>query len=618
MYLPRKTHDLPPQGHAKVTQTARQASGADTLDHAMSKGIRHLGDFTTNPRVLVIAAIALVVGTGGVISGVILLKLIRLCTNIAYFGSFSLADLPLGHSPLGPVAILVPVAGALIIGLMARYGSEKIRGHGIPEAIEAILLGRSRLDLKVAILKPLSSAISIGTGGPFGAEGPIIMTGGAIGSLIAQLLPVSDNERKTLLVAGAAAGMTTVFGTPIAAVMLAVELLLFEWTPRSFVPVAVAAITAEVERTWLGLPSPLFPFLGGMDITLAATLCWVLVGLLSGLLSGLLTRLVYACEDGFLKLPIHWMWWPMLGGLVVGIGGWIDPRALSVGYDNIAQMLQGTMPSPAALLLLAVKAIIWAVALGSGTSGGVLAPLLIMGGGMGAALAHVLPAASPGFWALLAMAATMGGTMRSPLTATFFAAELTGNTHVLLPLMAACVTAHLVTVLLMRRSILTEKVARRGHHLSREYRVDPFTLTRAGDIMTTEVQTVPDSMTLHQAAAFLADPETAHPSFPVVDAARRVLGIVDPPTVLRWRRAGRHRDDTLGSLVGKGRAIVAYPDEYLDGLIDRMTRANVAHIPVVSREDARLVGYIGWRDLMNVRARLQAEERDRVVFYRVR
>ncbi len=224
---------------------------------------------------------------------------------------------------------------------MARYGSPKIRGHGIPEAIEAILLGRSRLDLKVAILKPLSSAIAIGTGGPFGAEGPIIMTGGAIGSLIAQLLPVSDNERKTLLVAGAAAGMTTVFGTPIAAIMLAVELLLFEWTPRSFIPVAVAAIVAAVERSLLHLPTPLFPFSGAVDISALGLASWVLIGLLSGLLSGVLTQLVYACEDGFLKLPIHWMWWPMLGGLVVGIGGLVEPQALGVGYDNIQAMLQG-------------------------------------------------------------------------------------------------------------------------------------------------------------------------------------------------------------------------------------------------------------------------------------
>ncbi|MGH7114967.1 MAG: chloride channel protein [Stellaceae bacterium] len=415
-----------------------------------------LGDFTTRPRVLVISAIAILVGTAGVVTGIILLRLIYLITNLAYFGRVAFTSPDIGLSPLGYAAVAVPVVGSLLVGLMARYGTDKIRGHGIPEAIEAILLGRSRLDVKVAILKPLSSAIAIGTGGPFGAEGPIIMTGGAIGSLIAQLLPVSDTERKTLLVAGAAAGMTTVFGTPIAAMMLAAELLLFEWTPRSFVPVAVASITAAFERSLTHLASPLFPFHGGMELSLIAILCWVLVGLLSGLLSGVLTQLVYGCEDLFLKLPIHWMWWPMIGGLVVGLGGLVNANALGVGYSNIAQMLQGGMPSLAGLSLTVVKAIIWAVALGSGTSGGVLAPLLIMGGGMGVILAHYLPLASPGFWALLAMAATMGGTMRSPLTATFFAVELTGNTHVLLPLITACITAHLVTVLLMRRSILTE------------------------------------------------------------------------------------------------------------------------------------------------------------------
>ncbi len=412
--------------------------------------------------------------------------------------------------------------------------------------------------------------------------------------------------------------MTTVFGTPIASIMLAVELLLFEWTPRSFVPVAAAAIVADVERNWLALPSPLFPFAGGMATSWLGLGCWILMGLLSGLLSGVLTQLVYACEDRFMKLPIHWMWWPMIGGLVVGIGGLIDPRALSVGYDNIALMLQGGIGPASALHLLVVKAIIWAVALGSGTSGGVLAPLLIMGGCLGAALAHILPAASSGFWPLLAMCATMGGTMRSPLTATFFAVELTGNTHVLLPLVTACVTAHVVTVLLLRRSILTEKVARRGHHLAREYHVDPFTLTRVGDVMMTEVETLPDSMTLHQLAAFLTNPDTKHPSFPIVDTERHVLGIVDPPTVLRWRRAGRGRQTPARELLANTRPTVAFPDEYLDGLVDRMMNANVAHLPVISREDTRLVGYIGWKDLLRVRARLQAEERQRVVLYRVR
>lgn len=574
-----------------------------------------LGDFTTNPRVLVVAALAALVGTFGVGAGVVLLNLIRLCTNLAYFGRFSLADLPLRLSPLGLAAVVVPVIGALIVGLMARYGSEKIRGHGIPEAIEAILLGRSRLDWKVAILKPLSSAIAIGSGGPFGAEGPIIMTGGAIGSLIAQVLPVSDSERKTLLVAGAAAGMTTVFGTPIAAVMLAVELLLFEWTPRSFIPVAVAAIIADVERTALGLPSPLFPFLGGMDTSATALLAWLLIGLLSGLLSGLLTRLVYACEDGFLKLPIHWMWWPMLGGVVVGVGGLIEPRALGVGYANIAAMLQGGVVPTSALLLLVVKAIIWAVALGSGTSGGVLAPLLIMGGAMGAALAHIFPAASPGFWALMAMCATMGGTMRSPLTATFFAVELTGNTHVLLPLITACVTAHAVTVLLMRRSILTEKVARRGHHLAREYRVDPFALTRVQEVMATKVETLPETMTLREVTAFLTDPTTRHPSFPVIDADRRVLGIVSPPAVMAWRRQGIRRDTPLRTLLAGQPVVTAYPDEYLEGIVNRMMALNIGRLPVIARDDGRLVGYIGWKDLLHVRGKIVAEETQRMAFF---
>ncbi|TPM92067.1 chloride channel protein [Mesorhizobium sp. B2-1-3A] len=571
----------------------------------------HLRDFTTDARVLTIATIAVVVATAGLFAGIVLLKLIRLATNIAYFGQFTLDDLKLQDTPLGYAAVVVPVIGALIIGLMARYGSEKIRGHGIPEAIEAILLGRSKLDAKVAILKPLSSAISIGSGGPFGAEGPIIMTGGAIGSLIAQMLPVTDNERKTLLVAGAAAGMTTVFGTPIAAIMLAVELLLFEWTPRSFIPVAVAAIVAEVERTVLHLPGPIFPFQGGMAVSFTGLGGWVLVGICAGLLSGLLTQMVYACEDAFQKLPIHWMWWPMIGGLVVGIGGLIEPRALGVGYDNIADMLDGRTIAAAALLLLVVKAIIWSVALGSGTSGGVLAPLLIMGGAMGAVLAGILPAADPGFWALLAMAATMGGTMRAPLTATFFAVELTGNTHVLVPLIAACAAAHAVTVLLMKRSILTEKIARRGHHLVREYRVDPFALTRVREVMTSQVESVPATMTLHGAAAFLTAPETRHPSFPVIDENGQVLGLIDPPAILRWRRAGTHRTTTLGELLAGSKVTLAFPDEYLEGLSDKLLMANVSHLPVVSREDAKLVGYVGWKDLMRVRSRKQAEERDR-------
>jgi chloride channel protein, CIC family len=615
-----KADKVPAAGAPPADRPAPAIRSEIASEERSSEGIRRLGDFTTGPRVLLISAIAVLVGTAGMISGVILLELIRLFTNLSYFGLFSTTVRPFVDSPLGILRVLVPIGGSLIVGLMARYGTEQIRGHGIPEAIEAILLGRSRLNLKVTILKPLSSAIAIGTGGPFGAEGPIIMTGGALGSLIAQMLPVSDTERKTLLVAGAAAGMTTVFGTPIAAVLLAVELLLFEWSPRSFIPVATACIIAEVERTWVGLPSPLFPFDGSMAISFLGLGSWIFVGLLSGLLSGVLTWLVYACEDGFLKLPIHWMWWPLLGGLVVGIGGLIEPNALGVGYSNIAQMVAGHVLPAAAILLLVVKAIIWAVALGSGTSGGVLAPLLIMGGGLGAALAPFLPHASPGFWALLAMCATMGGTMRSPLTATFFAVEVTGNTHVLLPLIAACVTAHTVTVLIMRRSILTEKISRRGHHLTREYRIDPFALMQARDIMASQVESLPGTTTLREAIRLFTRPETKHPSFPVLDPQGRVLGIIDPPTLIAWRRLGRRREDTLAELLAAQdkRIALAYPDEYLEELIERMARANVAHTAVVSPTDQRLVGYVSWRDLLRARSRTKAEETQRVVFYRMR
>jgi CBS domain-containing protein len=398
--------------------------------------------------------------------------------------------------------------------------------------------------------------------------------------------------------------MTGVFGTPIAAVMLAVELLLFEWTPTSFVPVAVAAVVAETGRVWLGLPTPLFPFVGAVAISAPALATWCLVGLASGLLACVLTRLVYLCEDGFGKLPIHWMWWPVIGGLAVGLGGAIDPRALGVGYDNIAAMLGGGLAGGPGVKLLVVKAVIWAVALGSGTSGGVLAPLLMIGGALGAVAGPFLPAAAPGFWALLAMAATMGGAMRSPLTATFFAVELTGNDHLLVPALAACATAHLCTVLLMRRSILTEKVARRGHHITREYRVDPFALTRAGEIMTKSIETVPSSMTLHEAARLFTQADTRHPSFPVVDENGHVKGVIDPPTVLALRRSGKHRRAVIGELLGEGRGapyVVAAPTDYIEALIDRMSEANAARAVVVSGDDQRLVGYVTWKDILGAR-----------------
>src|SRR5262245_13994447 len=370
-----------------------------------------LGDFTTTPRVLVISALAIVIGAVCAFVALALLRLIGLFTNLFYYGRWSSALVsPVGNH-LGWFGVLVPVVGALIIGVMARYGSERIRGHGIPEAIEAILMNGSRVEPKVALLKPISSAISIGSGGPFGAEGPIIMTGGAFGSMIAQLFHLTAAERKTLLVAGAAGGMSATFATPIAAGLLAVELLLFEWKPRRVVPVALAAATAAALRPLLLGPGPLFPV--ATHATTAGTTLgfalfgFALLGLLAGIASSLLTRAVYASEDAFQRLPIHWMWWPALGGVVIGLGGLLQPRALGVGYDVIQDLLAGRLAPTGIAALALVKAAIWSIALGSGTSGGVLAPLLILGGSLGALCGHWIPGGAPALWPLAGMAALL-------------------------------------------------------------------------------------------------------------------------------------------------------------------------------------------------------------------
>jgi chloride channel protein, CIC family len=575
-----------------------------------------LGDFTLDARVLLLATMALVTGTGGVVAAYLLLNLITLCTNIAYFHDFSFVQRDLASASLGPASVLVPVAGALIIGLMARYGSEKIRGHGIPEALEAILIGRSRISLKVAVLKPLSSAISIGTGGPFGAEGPIIMTGGAIGSLFAQLFHITASARKVLLVSGAAAGMTAVFATPIAAVLLAIELLLFEWKPRSFIPVVVACVTAAVERGAFLQAAPLFPYAGTTPTEPAFVLSWLAVGLACGLGSGVLTALVYGAEDGFGRLPLHWMWWPAIGGLFVGVGGLIEPAALGVGYANIANLLSGHMTLRAVLILLAVKAVIWSVALGSGTSGGVLAPLLIMGGALGAVIGNVLPHASPGFWALLGMAAMMGGTMRAPLTGSLFAIELTGDFSAIIPVFAACTTSYAVTALLLKRSILTEKIARRGHHIVREYHVDPFALTVARDVMAKPVDTLPTSMTVADTIAFFTSGEIKHKSYPVVDPDGRLTGIVSRANVLDWIRSSP--DGTLGEAANEPNLVVGYPDEPVGEIADRMVAAEIGRVPIVSREGRHLVGLLARKDLLRARQRVNTEESHREGLWRPR
>ncbi len=445
-----------------------------------------LGDFTTTKRTIAISMIAIAIGVIAGYVALFLLKLIAFFTNVFFFQRFTLDEARPADHHLGLLVIAIPAIGGLIIGLMARFGSDKIRGHGIPEALESIMLRGSRVEPKLAILKPISAAISIGSGGPFGAEGPIIMTGGAFGSLIAQSFRLTAAERKTLLVAGAAGGMSATFGTPIAATLLAVELLLFEWKPRSFIPVMLAAATAMATRHYLFSPQPLFSTGAHASTFEVPTLAAAGVcGIGAGMLATAMTASVYLFEDMFHKLKrIHWMWWPAIGGIVIGIGGVIEPRALGVGYDSIGALLQGHMELAAIALLVVVKWTIWSFSLGSGTSGGVLAPLLMIGCALGALEGHILPFEGSGFWSLVSMGAILGGTMRSPLTGIMFAAEVTHDFDAILPIAIATVIAHGFTVLVLKRSILTEKLVRRGYHITREYAIDPLEVLFVRDVVT--------------------------------------------------------------------------------------------------------------------------------------
>jgi len=573
-----------------------------------------LGDYSTDRRVLVLSAMAVLVGIFGALAARALDLLIVLITNLCYFGRFSFARVSPAANTLGVWSVLVPVAGGLVIGAMARWGSPKIRGHGIPEALEAILIGGSRLEARVAILKPVSSAISIGTGGPFGAEGPIIMTGGALGSLFEQRFHLSSAERKTLLVAGAAAGMSAIFVSPIAAVLLAVELLLFEWKPRSFIPVAVASVVASVARGPLfGARGPIFPVTPHVALPAALLLGALGIGLAAGLASGGLTALVYAFEDLFEKFRIHWMWWPAIGGLGVGLGGLWNPRVLGVGYDQIQHLLDGSTAGAAAAGLAVSKGLVWSFALGSGTSGGVLAPLLMMGAGLGSAASSLFHAADPGLWAILGMAAMMGGTMRSPLTAMFFACELTRDWSTLPGLLVACVAAYAVTVLLLRRSILTEKIARRGHHLSREYTVDPFDIHRVGEVMDRGVPTIPTATTVRELAERLRrDPELAkRQGTPILDGHGRLVGIITRSDLMR----ALDSDATGATAVldaGTRNLVVAYEDELLRDAAARMLDRDIGRLPVVERGNPqRLIGYLGRSGILAARQRLIDDENRR-------
>lgn len=549
-------------------------------------------------RVYLISGLAVLVALAAGCVAQLLTWLISLITNLAFHQRLDASSgSPAGNS-LGLLVIIVPVVGGLVVGVMARYGSRAIRGHGIPEAMEQILLNESRIPWRLTFLKPLSAAIAIGTGGPFGAEGPIIATGGALGSVLGQLVPVSAAERKTLLAAGAAAGMAATFGSPVSAVLLAVELLLFEYRSRSIIPVALAASVATAVRYAFVGSAPIFPMEHVLQPGAVALGSYVGLGAFMGVCAVLVTKLLYRVEDAFERLPVSWVWWPAIGGLVVGIVGYWSPRTLGVGYINIEETLRGDLVGVALATLCVAKLASWVVALGSGTSGGTLAPLFTIGGAIGALVTTLAASVFPGhqldprIGALVGMAAIFAGASRAMLASVVFAFECTRQPIGLLPLLGGCTAAYCVSSLLMQNTIMTEKLARRGVRVGSEYQVDELDVASVAAFASRELVTVDGRMPVSEARAVLE--RTPHQGYPVL-VGSVLVGVVSRASLL---------DPTLPEsarvldLVTRS-PVVVFADTTLREAADHMLLSDVGRVVVVDRGAAHLpIGILTRSDLL--------------------
>ncbi|MEO5814071.1 MAG: chloride channel protein [Gemmatimonadaceae bacterium] len=570
-------------------------------------------------RTVFICGLAIVIAAAAGLVARLLVMLIGLITNIAFFHRVSTAFSSPADAHVGAWVLVIPVVGALLVGVMARYGSAAIRGHGIPEVMEKVLRGESRIPARVMFLKPLSAAVAIGTGGPFGAEGPIIATGGAIGSMLGQYVHVSSDERKTLLAAGAAAGMAATFGSPVSAVLLAVELLLFEYRPRSLIPVALAAAVAAAVRVAFEGTAPVFAVPAFVQPGGEALLIYALLGAVIGAFAVGVSRFTYAIEDAFEKLPIHWMWWPAIGAVAVGICGYLEPRVLGVGYSNIAGILSGTIVGKALFMLVVLKLIAWAVYLGSGTSGGTLAPLFTIGGGAGALAGAGIASAAPTLGvdarvaALVGMAATFAGASHALLTSIVFAFETTRQPVGLLPLLAGCTAAYLAALLLSRHSIMTEKMARRGAPVRTEYEADHLAHVIARDVASTDVVSLDADAALADVREWLDSAASAlHQGFPVLDGDGLLVGVVTRRDLLSGPDIGLDGLRRVRDVVRRAPAVV-YGDSTLRDAADLMVTQGVGRLPVVERaEPRRVVGILTRSDLLAAHApRLAASRRAR-------
>lgn len=569
-------------------------------------------------RLLLISVLAGAIGIGAGFIAYVLYNLIGFFTNLFFFQRISFAFTSPRLNQLGPGVIIVPVIGGLIVGVMAKYGSPKIKGHGIPEAMEAVLVSRSRIEPRVAVLKPLSAAIAIGTGGPFGAEGPIIQTGGAVGSLVGQVFHTTAAERKVLLACGAAAGMSATFSTPIAGVILAIELLLFEFKSRSFIPLVIASTLATSVHYQLMGRGPMFD-VAAVNFGIPDGLPFYLVlGLICGLAAVGFTRLLYWVEDQFDRLPVDEMWWPAIGALGLGIIGFFVPRVLGVGYDTISDILNSRLPLDLLLVILIFKALALVISLGSGTSGGLLAPMFMSSAALGAVFAlgvnSLVPGAhlDPGAFALVAMGAVFGAASRATFSFIIFAFEVTRDYNAILPLMLVSVIADGIAIVFMpTTTIMTEKLARRGLRVHQDYETDVLQQVTVGEVMLRDVPTIPSDMKVKELAERIArgDPLlTRHQAVPILDKEGRLAGIITRDDVLRALEK-----DTQGRLTvleaGNDKLVVTYPDELVHDAVIKMLRNNIGRLPVVSRQDPHhLVGYLGRSALMAARLRRLEEE----------
>jgi CIC family chloride channel protein len=583
-----------------------------------------LRDYSADARILYTSALASGLGAVSAVAAWALLEMIALCTNLFYFHHWSFQE----HDPWQAGRhwwlMFMPVLGGLFVGLMARYLSPKVRGHGMPEAVETIVFNRGRVQPRVAVLKPIATAISIGSGGPFGAEGPVIITGGAIGSVLGQLLAMTDSERTVLMVAGASAGMAATFNCPMSATLLAVEILLFEWKPRSLVPVAIACVTAgAVRRLLLGPQSLLQMAPTAEPVYHSAMLGALALGVIAAFAAAGLSKAIHFWERMFEKLPIHWMWWPAIGGLGVGLGGLVFPRALGVGYSVIQQMVSGDAAWRLLAGVLIVKSLIWVFSLGSNTAGGILAPLLMIGGALGAALGHLMPIMSPGTWALVGMTSVLSAAIGAPLTSAMLALELTHNGGLMLPVLLSCVAAYAVSVLVQPRSMLTENLSRRGLHLSREFGADPLETMLVSQAMHTSVFALPAAATRKDAIDWLTKMEERGAEawshwqrvFPLVDAEGRLVGMLTRSQMIALAR----QQDAERPLVADARLdpVTMSPFSTLRSAAAKMAESKLTAFPVVSA-DGRLVGIVTIEDLLKGRSEQTHRESDRERVLRLR